>query len=86
MKSLMIKDLEISKELTRDDLSAVRGGSNFGFQGGQSVSGGSLLSIGSPVTAVNAPSMTQVDFHPVTRTDVNVATVTASLGTLIAQI
>ena len=85
MKSLMIKDLEISKELSRDDLSAVRGGSNFGFQGGQSVSGGSLLSIGSPVTAVNAPSMTQVDFHPYTSTDVNVATVTASLGTLIAQ-
>ena len=26
MKSLMIKDLEISKELTREDLSAVRGG------------------------------------------------------------
>ena len=85
MKSLMIKDLEISKELTRDDLSAVRGGSNFGFQGGQSVSGGSLLSIGSPVTAVNAPSMTQVDFHPVTRTDVNVATVTASALTQVLQ-
>jgi hypothetical protein len=85
MKSLMIKDLEISKELTRDDLSAVRGGSNFGFQGGQTVAGGSLLSIGSPVTAVNAPSMTQVDFHPFTSTDVNVASVANSLGTLIIQ-
>jgi hypothetical protein len=86
MKSLTIKDLEISKELTRDDLSAVRGGSNFGYQGGQYVAGGSLLSIGSPVTAVNAPSMTQIDFHPETETKVNVATVTASLGTFIAQI
>ena len=85
MQSLMIKDLEISKELTRDDLSAVRGGSNFGFQGGQSVSGGSLLSIGSPVTAVNAPTMTQIDFHPKTVTDVNVATVTASALTGILQ-
>jgi hypothetical protein len=82
---MMIKDLEISKELTRDDLSAVRGGSNFGYQGGQSVAGGSLLSIGSPVTAVNAPSMTQIDFHPTTKTDVNVATVTASALTGILQ-
>jgi hypothetical protein len=82
---MMIKDLEISKELTRDDLSAVRGGSNFGYQGGQSVSGGSLLSIGSPVTAVNAPSMTQIDFRPKTETEVNVATVTASALTGILQ-
>ena len=82
---MMIKDLEISKELSRDDLSAVRGGSNFGFQGGQSVSGGSLLSIGSPVTAVNAPSMNQIDFHPTTTTDVNVATVTASALTGVLQ-
>jgi hypothetical protein len=82
---MMIKDLEISKELSRNDLSAVRGGSNFGFQGGQSVSGGSLLSIGSPVTAVNAPSMTQIDFHPTTTADVNVATVTASALTGVLQ-
>jgi hypothetical protein len=85
MKSLMIKDLEISKELTRDDLSAVRGGSNFGYQGGQTVAGGSLLSIGSPVTAVNAPSMTQIDYHPVTRTDVNVANVVGSAFTGVLQ-
>ena len=85
MKSLMIKDLEISKELTRDDLSAVRGGSNFGFQGGQTVSGGSVISIGSPVTAVNAPSMTQIDFHNTNTTKVNVADVTQSVGTFIAQ-
>ena len=85
MKSLMIKDLEISKELTRDDLSVVRGGSNFGFQGGQTVSGGSLISIGSPVTAVNAPSMTQVDEHNTTTTKVNVANVLQSAFTGVFQ-
>jgi len=85
MKSLMIKDLEMNKELTRDDLSAVRGGSNFGYQGGQFVATGSLLSIGSPVTAVNAPSLTQTDFHPVTETELNLATVVASANTGIFQ-
>jgi hypothetical protein len=86
MKSLTIKDLEMSKELNADDLAAVRGGSNFGFQGGQYVAGGSLLSLGSPVTAVNAPSMKQTDFHPVTHTDLNLATVTASAFTGILQL
>jgi hypothetical protein len=85
MKSLMIHDLEMSKELTRDDLSAVRGGSNFGFQGGQYVASGSVLSIGSPVVAVNAPSLTQTDYHPVTSTDLNLATVVASANTGIFQ-
>jgi hypothetical protein len=86
MKSLTIKDLEMSKELNREDLAAVRGGSNFGYQGGQVVAGGSLLSLGSPVTAVNAPSMTQTDFHPVTRTDLNLASVVGSVGTGIFQL
>ena len=85
MKSLMIKDLEISKELTRDDLSAVRGGSNFGFQGGQTVSGGSVISIGSPVTAVNVPSMTQFDEHNTNTTKVNVASVLQSAFTGVLQ-
>ena len=85
MKSLMIKDLEISKELTRDDLSAVRGGSNFGFQGGQTVSGGSLISIGSPVVAVNAPSMIQNDNDTYLTTKVNVANVLQSAFTGVLQ-
>jgi natural product precursor len=85
MKSLTIKDLEINKELNAEELSAVRGGSNFGYQGGQYVAGGSALSIGSPVVAVNAPSMTQIDFHPVTTTDLNLANVVASVGTGIFQ-
>ena len=86
MKSLMINDLELSKELTREDLCAVRGGSNFGYQGGQTVGSASLLSFGSPVTAVNAPSMNQFDYHPVTRTDLNLATVVASANTGIFQL
>jgi hypothetical protein len=85
MKSLMIKDLEMNKELTREDLSAVRGGSNFGFQGGQTVTTGSVLSIGSPVVAVNAPSLTQTDIHPVTNTELNLASVVASANTRIFQ-
>ena len=86
MKSLTIKDLEMNKELNTEELCAVRGGSNFGYQGGQVVAGGSLLSLGSPVTAVNAPSMNQVDFHPVTRTDLNLASVVGSVGTGIFQL
>jgi hypothetical protein len=86
MKSLMINDLEMSKELSREDLCAVRGGSNFGFQGGQTVGSASLLSIGSPVTAVNAPHMTQVDYHPVTKTDLNLATIVASVNTGLFQV
>lgn len=85
MKSLTIKDLEMNKELNAEELSSVRGGSNFGYQGGQYVAGGSALSIGSPVVAVNAPSMTQIDFHPVTRTDLNLASVFGSVGTGILQ-
>jgi hypothetical protein len=86
MKSLTIKDLEMSKELNAEDLAAVRGGSNYGYQGGQFVAGGSLLSLGSPVVAVNAPNMTQKDIHPVTRTDLNLASVFGSVGTGIFQL
>ena len=44
--ALMIKDLEIKKELTREDLSAVRGGLAQGFMGGnQNVSGGSFVNV-----------------------------------------
>jgi homoserine dehydrogenase len=50
---MQIKDLEMSHDLARDELSAVRGGSNFGSVGGQqanqTVFGGH--GIGSPVTA-----------------------------------
>jgi hypothetical protein len=53
---MRIKDLAMSRDLTREELSAVRGGSNFGFIGGQRanqvVCGGHC--IGSPVMAVDA--------------------------------
>jgi hypothetical protein len=54
MKSpLMIKDLEIKKELTRQDLCAVRGGFAQGFMGGnQTVGGGSLVNVNVPVQTV----------------------------------
>jgi hypothetical protein len=88
---MQIKDLEMSHELARDELSAVRGGSNFGSVGGQQASqtvfGGH--GVGSPVTAisapVNAPSLTQVDTHPVTVVDLNTNNVAGSADTLIGS-
>lgn len=85
---MMIKDLEISKELAQEELSAVRGGSNFGYIGGQQanqlVAGGGVLS---PTTAVNAPvkadMMYQDDSDPFTLVDIDTTNVVASLGTLI---
>ena len=55
---MMIKDLEMSKDLDRDALSAVRGGRNSIEQGGvyapvANASGG--FSFGSPTTIVSAP-------------------------------
>jgi hypothetical protein len=55
--TMMIKDLEMSKELDREALSEVRGGSNFSYNGGQyapqTIGGGAGFF--SPVTAVNSP-------------------------------
>ena len=55
MKSLMIKDLEISKELTRDDLSAVRGGYAVltGFQQANGSGSGGLIGLGVGGTNTN---------------------------------
>ena len=55
---MMIKDLEMSKDLDRDALSAVRGGGNSISQGGVSapvanIGGG--FSFASPTTIVSAP-------------------------------
>ena len=54
MKSLMIKDLEISKELTRDDLSAVRGGTTQTGTNSQTNIAAAFggYGIGNPATAV----------------------------------
>ena len=69
MKSLMIKDLEISKELTRDDLSAVRGGSSiFDATNAQAVTaanGGNVL--GAVVAIGGSQTNTQVSVDPTTQ-------------------
>jgi hypothetical protein len=82
MTSLMIKDLACTKDLSADDLSAVRGGSNFGSVGGQNV-----LSAGyGSVVAVNAPTLTQTDFHPKTTIETNVANIANSKNIGVFQI
>jgi hypothetical protein len=73
---MFIKDLEVSKELSREELAAVRGGINYGYQGGQSVVQGGLLNFASPVTAMNAPTMSQ----PNTDVKINSATIANSLA------
>jgi hypothetical protein len=73
---MMIKDLEVSKELSRKELAAVRGGVNIGIQGGQFVSQAGLLNLGSPVTALNAPTMSQ----PNTDVEINSAVIANSLA------
>jgi len=87
---MMIKDLEISKELAHEELSAVRGGSNFGYVGGQEanqvVLGGGIFSPTTAVNApVNAPTLVQMDNDPLTLVDIDTTNVLASLGTLISK-
>jgi hypothetical protein len=75
---MFIKDLEVSKELSRKELAAVRGGFNFGIQGGQTVYQAGLLNFASPVTAANAPSMPQ----SYTDVGINSAVISNSLALL----
>jgi hypothetical protein len=87
---MMIKDLEVSKELAREELSAVRGGQNLGVAGGQGadqgVLGGGLFSPTIAVNVpVNVPTLTQTDIRPVTAVDLDLANVIGSAGTLIHQ-
>ena len=85
---MMIQDLESSKELAREELSAVRGGSNFGYVGGQNanqvVAGGGILSATTAVNApVNAPSLVQMDNDPLTLVDLDTTNVIASAFTAV---
>ena len=73
---MLIKDLEVTKELSRKDLATVRGGLNIGIQGGQTVSQAGLLNFASPVTAVNTPIMVQTD----TAVDLNLASILGSIA------
>jgi hypothetical protein len=58
---LTIKDLSSSKELDRDALTHVRGGSNFAAQGGQAVAVGGGFSFANPVNVIKADVITQND-------------------------
>ena len=88
---MMIKDLEMHKELAAEELSAVRGGSN-------SISNGSLIapvaaangpSVGSPQTIVSTPvyAPTNALQDSDTRVDLDnkLANVFGSFGTFIGQ-
>jgi len=87
---MMIKDLEMSKELAREELSDVRGGANSIVQGGQyapvAVQGAGFFS---PQTvtnaAVNAPvaQINDNDLH--LDIDTKTANIAQSLGTLVWQ-
>ena len=89
---MMIKDLEMSKDLDRDALSIVRGGRNSIQQGGieapvANVGGG--FSFASPTTIVstpiNAPTAVLNDNDLKLKLTNNTANVLGSLGTLVAQ-
>ena len=87
---MMIKDLEMSKELAREELSDVRGGANSIVQGGQyapvAVQGGGFFSPQVVTSApVNAPvaQINDNDLH--LDIDNKTANIAQSLGTLVWQ-
>ena len=89
---MMIKDLEMSKDLDRDALSAVRGGGNSIEQGGvyaPVANAGVGFSFASPTTIVsapvNAPSAVLNDNDLYLDIATKSSTVLGSLGTLVAQ-
>jgi hypothetical protein len=74
---MFIKDLEVSKELSRKELAAVRGGGdNFALVGGAAAFQASALSIGSGQTVTNAPVVVQ----PNTELDINSAVIANSIA------
>ena len=79
---MIIKDLEISKELSRKELSGVRGGVAIAAAGGQVVQQNGL-SFFSPIVATNAPTATANDND--TYVSLKSASVLASFGTLVVQ-
>ncbi len=81
MKSLIIKDLEMTKALSREDLAAVRGGSNLALLFGptQNAQNGGGFSFASPVIQV-APQTVVL-----TETVVDMASVIASMNTALSQ-
>ena len=89
---MMIKDLEMSKDLDRDALSAVRGGRNSISQGGIDApvaNIGAGFSFASPTTIVsapvNAPTAVLNDNDLYLDISTKTANVLGSLGTVVAQ-
>ena len=87
---MMIKDLEMSKELAREELSDVRGGANSIVQGGQyapvAVQGGGFFSPQVVTSApVNAPVAQINDNDLRLDIDTKTANIAQSLGTLVWQ-
>ena len=83
MQALIIKDLEISKELTGKDLSAVRGG----LQRRPSRRPGGLrwFRHWQHDARINTPVVVQAEVAPVTIVDINLANVIGSLGTGVSR-
>jgi len=87
---MMIKDLEMSKELGREELSDVRGGANSIVQGGQyapvAVQGGGFFSPQVVTSApVNAPVAQINDNDLKLSLENKTANIAQSLGTLVWQ-
>ena len=89
---MMIKDLEMSKDLDRDALTAVRGGRNSIEQGGvyaPLANAGGGFSFGSPTTIVstpvNAPSAVLNDNDLHLKLANKSTSVLGSLGTVVWQ-
>jgi hypothetical protein len=81
---MLIKDLEITKELSHEERAAVRGGYNqIGLNVGGSQSVGAGFLFGSPVTMVQGP---QINANTSTNTDVNVASIANSAYSAIGQL
>ena len=87
---MMIKDLEMSKELARDELSDVRGGANSIVQGGQyapvaAQAGGFFSPQVVSNAAVNAPVAQINDNDLKLSLENKTANIAQSLGTLVWQ-
>jgi len=79
---MIVKDLEISNELSHEERAAVRGGNQIGVNAGgpQYVAGGFMFA--SPITMVEGP---QINLNTSTNTNVDVASVLNSALAGIGQ-
>ncbi len=77
---MQIKDLEVSKELSAEELEAVKGGSNLAvLMGPVQAAGNGGFNFASPNVQIAPQTVTQTD------TTVDIATVIASANTAIGQ-